>query len=52
MLTRSMVAEWVKYNILSNGIGSVILQQFKQAPIREDGHSFNDFIISRSPAGC
>jgi len=51
MLTRNMATEWAKYNIQANGIGPGYFATAQTAPIREDGHPFNDFIISRTPAG-
>jgi gluconate 5-dehydrogenase len=51
MLTRSMATEWARYNIQVNGIGPGYFATAQTAPIRVDGHPFNDFIISRTPAG-
>lgn len=51
MLTRSMATEWAKHNIQINGIGPGYIATSQTAPIRVDGHPFNDFIISRTPAG-
>ncbi|WP_166963802.1 gluconate 5-dehydrogenase [Yeosuana marina] len=51
MLTKSMATEWAKYNIQTNGIGPGYFATSQTAPIRVDGHPFNDFIISRTPAG-
>lgn len=51
MLTRNMATEWGKYNIQVNGIGPGYFATSQTAPIRVDGHPFNDFIISRTPAG-
>jgi gluconate 5-dehydrogenase len=51
MLTRSMATEWAKYNIQINGIGPGYFATTQTAPIRVDGHPFNEFIISRTPAG-
>jgi gluconate 5-dehydrogenase len=51
MLTRSMATEWAKYNIQINGIGPGYFATAQTAPIREDGHPFNEFIIQRTPAG-
>ena len=50
MLTKSQATEWAKYNIQSNGIGPGYFATDQTAPIREDGHPFNDFIINRTPA--
>jgi gluconate 5-dehydrogenase len=51
MLTRNMATEWAKYNIQVNGIGPGYFATEQTAPIRVNGHPFNDFIISRTPAG-
>lgn len=51
MLTRNLATEWAKYNIQVNGIGPGYFATDQTAPIRVDGHPFNDFIISRTPAG-
>lgn len=51
MLTRSMATEWGPYNIQVNGIGPGYFAIPQTAPIRENGHPMNDFIISRTPAG-
>jgi gluconate 5-dehydrogenase len=51
MLTRNMATEWAKFNIQTNGIGPGYFATSQTAPIRVDGHPFNDFIIGRTPAG-
>ena len=51
MLTRNMATEWAKYNIQVNGIGPGYFATAQTAPIRVDGHPFNDFIVGRTPAG-
>jgi len=51
MLTKSMATEWAKYNIQINGIGPGYFATTQTAPIRMDGHPFNEFIIHRTPAG-
>ena len=51
MLTRNMATEWAKYNIQVNGIGPGYFATDQTAPIRTPGHPFNEFIISRTPAG-
>ncbi|MEB2786361.1 gluconate 5-dehydrogenase [Algoriphagus persicinus] len=51
MLTRNLATEWAKYNIQVNGIGPGYFATEQTAPIRVNGHPFNDFIISRTPAG-
>jgi gluconate 5-dehydrogenase len=50
MLTQNMATEWAKHNIQTNGIGPGYFATAQTAPIREDGHPFNDFIINRTPA--
>ncbi len=51
MLTRNMATEWSKHNIQVNGIGPGYFATSQTAPIRIDGHPFNDFIVGRTPAG-
>lgn len=51
MLTRNMATEWARHNIQTNGIGPGYFATSQTAPIREEGHPFNDFIVSRTPAG-
>ena len=51
MLTRNLATEWAKHNIQVNGIGPGYFATDQTAPIRVDGHPFNDFIINRTPAG-
>jgi gluconate 5-dehydrogenase len=50
MLTKNLATEWAKHNIQVNGIGPGYFATSQTAPIRVDGHPFNDFIISRTPA--
>lgn len=50
MLTKNMATEWAKYNIQINGIGPGYFATSQTAPIRVDGHPFNDFIVNRTPA--
>jgi gluconate 5-dehydrogenase len=50
MLTRNLATEWAKYNVQVNGIGPGYFATSQTEPIRVDGHPFNDFIISRTPA--
>lgn len=50
MLTRNMATEWARYNIQVNGIGPGYFATEQTAPIRTEGHPFNDFIINRTPA--
>lgn len=51
MLTRNMATEWAKHNVQVNGIGPGYFATEQTEPIRVDGHPFNDFIVSRTPAG-
>lgn len=51
MLTRNMATEWAKYNIQANGIGPGYFATAQTAPIRTEGHPFNEFILNRTPAG-
>ncbi|WP_289058376.1 gluconate 5-dehydrogenase [uncultured Flavobacterium sp.] len=51
MLTKSLATEWAKYNVQVNAIGPGYFATSQTAPIRVDGHPFNEFIISRTPAG-
>jgi len=51
MLTKNMATEWAKYNIQVNGIGPGYFATDQTAPIRVNGHPFNDFIVNRTPAG-
>ena len=51
MLTRNMATEWARFNIQINGIGPGYFATTQTAPIREEGHPFNEFIIGRTPAG-
>ncbi len=51
MLTRNLATEWARHNIQVNGIGPGYFATSQTAPIRVDGHPFNDFIVNRTPAG-
>jgi gluconate 5-dehydrogenase len=51
MLTRNMATEWARHNIQANGIGPGYIATSQTAPLRVEGNPFNDFIISRTPAG-
>ena len=51
LLTESMTCEWAKYNIQINGIGPGYIATSQTAPIRENGHPFNDLVMTRTPAG-
>ncbi len=51
LLTRNMTCEWAKYNIQVNGIGPGYIETAQTGPIRENGHPFNDLVMTRTPAG-
>jgi gluconate 5-dehydrogenase len=51
LLTQSMCCEWAKYNVQVNGIGPGYIATAQTAPIRENGHPFNDLVMTRTPAG-
>ena len=50
MLTKNLACEWAEYNIQVNGIGPGYIATPQTAPLREQGHPFNDFIIAKTPA--
>lgn len=50
MLTKNLACEWAQYNIQVNGIGPGYIATSQTAPLREEGHPFNTFIIGRTPA--
>lgn len=50
MLTKNIASEYGKYNIQCNAIGPGYIETPQTAPLREDGHPFNKFIISKTPA--
>lgn len=51
MLTKNLATEWAPHNIQVNGIGPGYFATEQTAPIRIDGHPFNEFIVNRTPAG-
>ncbi|MDR2466407.1 MAG: gluconate 5-dehydrogenase [Prevotellaceae bacterium] len=51
MLTRNLACEWAQYNIQVNAIGPGYIATPQTAPLRENGHPFNDYIVSKTPAG-
>jgi len=51
MLTKNICSEYGAYNIQCNGLGPGYIATPQTAPLREDGHPFNSFIISKTPAG-
>ena len=50
MLTKNFASEWGELNIQCNGIGPGYIATPQTAPLREEGHPFNSFIISKTPA--
>lgn len=50
MLTKNIAAEYGEHNIQCNGIGPGYIETPQTAPIRVNGHPFNDFIIQKTPA--
>ena len=50
MLTRNIASEYGEYNIQCNGIGPGYIETPQTAPLRVEGHPFNSFIISKTPA--
>lgn len=50
MLTKNIASEYGEYNIQCNGIGPGYIATPQTAPLREDGHPFNSFIIAKTPA--
>jgi gluconate 5-dehydrogenase len=51
MLTKNLATEWGKYNIQVNGIGPGYFKTTQTAPLIVEGNPFNEFIVSRTPAG-
>jgi gluconate 5-dehydrogenase len=51
LLTAGMCCEWAKYNIQVNGIGPGYIATDQTAPIRTEGHPFNELVMTRTPAG-
>jgi gluconate 5-dehydrogenase len=51
MLTKNMATELARHNIQVNGIGPGYFATSQTAALRTEGHPFNNFIISRTPAG-
>ena len=50
MLTRNIASEYGQYNIQCNGLGPGYIATPQTAPLRAEGHPFNSFIISKTPA--
>ncbi len=51
MLTRNIASEYGEFNIQCNGIGPGYIETPQTEPLRAEGHPFNNFIISKTPAG-
>jgi gluconate 5-dehydrogenase len=51
LLTQNMTCEWAKFNIQINGIGPGYIATELTEPLRENGHPFNDLVMTRTPAG-
>lgn len=50
MLTKNIASEYGQYNIQCNGLGPGYIETPQTAPIRTEGHPFNNFIIAKTPA--
>ncbi|GFZ30764.1 gluconate 5-dehydrogenase [Clostridium zeae] len=50
MLTKNIASEYGEYNIQCNGLGPGYIATPQTAPLRTEGHPFNSFIISKTPA--
>ena len=50
MLTRNIASEYGEFNIQCNGLGPGYIATPHTAPLREEGHPFNSFIIAKTPA--
>lgn len=50
MLTKNIAAEYGEFNIQCNGIGPGYIATPQTAPLRTEGHPFNNFIIGKTPA--
>ena len=50
MLTRNICSEYGSANIQCNGIGPGYIATPQTAPLRTEGHPFNSFILSKTPA--
>lgn len=51
MLTKNLACEWGACNIQVNGIGPGYIATPQTAPLRTPGNPFNEFILSKTPAG-
>jgi gluconate 5-dehydrogenase len=50
MLTKNIASEYGAFNIQCNGLGPGYIATHQTAPLREEGHPFNSFIIAKTPA--
>ncbi len=50
MLTKNIAAEYGEHNIQCNAIGPGYIETPQTAPLRVEGHPFNNFIIDKTPA--
>jgi gluconate 5-dehydrogenase len=50
MLTKNIASEYGQFNIQCNGLGPGYIATPQTAPLREEGHPFNSFIIAKTPA--
>ena len=50
MLTKNIASEYGEFNIQCNGLGPGYIETPQTAPLRVEGHPFNSFIISKTPA--
>lgn len=50
MLTKNIAAEYGEFNIQCNGIGPGYIETPQTAPLRTEGHPFNNFILDKTPA--
>ncbi|MEG1545100.1 MAG: gluconate 5-dehydrogenase [Tannerellaceae bacterium] len=50
MLTKNIASEYGEFNIQCNGLGPGYIATPQTAPLREEGHPFNSFIIAKTPA--
>ena len=50
MLTKNIASEYGEFGIQCNGIGPGYIATPQTAPLREEGHPFNSFIIAKTPA--
>ena len=50
MLTKNIASEYGHLNIQCNGLGPGYIATPQTAPLREEGHPFNSFILAKTPA--